>query len=56
MFETSTICRVHIDMSHGFPLQHGVKDGYAFLPLLLEFSVEYTTSKATINPGGMETD
>jgi hypothetical protein len=43
-------------MSHGFPLQHGVKDGDALLPLLLEFSVEYTTSKVAINPGGMETD
>jgi len=38
-------------MPHGFPLRHGVKDGDALLPLLLKFSVEYTTTKATINPG-----
>ena len=43
-------------MPHGFPLRHGLKDVDALLPLLLKFSVEYTTSKATINPGGMETD
>jgi hypothetical protein len=27
-------------MPHGFPLQHGVKDGDALLPLLLKFSME----------------
>jgi len=43
-------------MPHGFPLQHGVKDGDALLPLLLKFSMEYTTSKATRYPGGMESD
>lgn len=43
-------------MPHGFLLWHGVKDGDVLLPLLLKFSLEYTTTKATINPGGMETD
>jgi hypothetical protein len=43
-------------MPHGFPLQHGMKDGDALLPLLLKFSVEYTSRKVTIKPGGTEAD
>jgi hypothetical protein len=52
--ETYSKVRIGKKLSGSFPIQNGLKQGYALLPLLFNFAIKYTFRKVQENQVGLK--